>query len=50
MDFFTVTTTTLSLTDDALDLVNFFSQFATVSFGMVFALLTVIILLLIYKT
>jgi len=50
MDFFTVTTTTMSLTDDALDLINFFSQLFTVSFALVFGLLTVIILLLIFKT
>lgn len=50
MDFFSVTTTTMSLTDDALDLINFFSQLLTVSFALVFGLLTVIILLLIFKT
>ncbi|NCO05338.1 MAG: hypothetical protein GW939_04315 [Candidatus Magasanikbacteria bacterium] len=50
MDFFTVTTTTMSLTDDALDLINFFSQLFTVSFALVFGLLAVIILLLIFKT
>ncbi len=50
MDFFTVTTTTMSLTDDALDLINFFSQLFTVSFALVLGLLTVIILLLIFKT
>lgn len=50
MEFFAMTTTTLSLTDSALDLINFFSQLFTVSFAVVFGLLTVIILLLIFKT
>lgn len=45
-----MTTTTMTFTDEALDMINFFSQFATVSFAVVFALLTVIILLLIFKT
>jgi len=49
MDFFSVTTTTMTLTDDALDLINFFSQLFTVSFGVIFGLVTVIILLLIFK-
>lgn len=41
--------TVLALTDKALDLINFFSQFLTLSFGIVFGLLAVIILLLIYR-
>lgn len=50
MDFFTVTTTTMRLTQTALDLINFFSQLFVVSFALVFGLLTVIILLLIFKS
>lgn len=50
MDFLTTASTTYALTDEALNLINFFSQLLTVSFGVVFGLLTVIILLVIYKS
>lgn len=50
MEFFRVTTNYLSLTNDALDLINFFSQLLTVSFGILFGLLTLIILILIFKS
>lgn len=50
MEFLTTATTTYSLTDQALNLINFFSQLLTVSFGLLFGLLTVIILLVIFKT
>lgn len=41
--------TIVALTDKALDMINFFSQLFTVSFGIVFGLLAVIVLLLIFK-
>lgn len=46
----TAANTALALTDKALDLINFFSQLFTVSLGIVFGLLAVIILLLIFKS
>lgn len=50
MDFFTMTSTTMALTDDALDLINFFSQLLTVSVALVLGLLTVIVLILIFSS
>jgi len=50
MDFLTTASTTLALTDNALDLINFFSQLFTVSFAVIFGLLVVIIVLLIFKS
>jgi len=50
MEFFTVTKKALILTDDALDLINFFSQLLTVSFAILFGLLVLIILLIIFKS
>lgn len=38
------------LTNKALDLINFFSQLFTVSFAILFGLLTIIILILIFKS
>lgn len=49
MDFITTASTTYALTDEALDLINFFSQLFTVSFGLLFGLLVIVILLIIYK-
>jgi len=49
MDFLITASTTYALTDEALDLINFFSQLITVSFGLLFGLLTVVIVLLIFK-
>ena len=39
-----------TLTDEALDLINFFSQLHTVSFAVLFGLLVLIILLIIFKS
>jgi len=50
MDFLTTASTTLALTDNALDLINFFSQLFTVSFALVIGLLVFIIVLLIFKS
>lgn len=50
MEFLTTASTTLALTDQALDMINFFSQLLTVSFAIVFGLLVVVILLLIFKS
>ena len=50
MDFLTTASTTFALTDNALDLINFFSQLLTVSFAVIFGLLVVIIVLLIFKS
>jgi hypothetical protein len=50
MDFFTTATTTYALTDEALDLINFFSQLLTVSFAILFGLLSLIILIIIFKS
>ncbi len=50
MDFLTATSTTYALTDQALNLINFFSQLLTVGFGVLFGLLAIIILLLIFKS
>ena len=50
MDFLTTASTTLALTDNALDLINFFSQLFTVSFAIIFGLLVIIIVLLIFKS
>ena len=50
MDFLTTASTTLALTDNALDLINFFSQLFTVSFAVIFGLLVIIIVLLIFKS
>jgi hypothetical protein len=50
MDFLTTATTTYALTDEALDLINFFSQLLTVSFAIVFGLLSLIILIIIFKS
>ncbi len=50
MEFLTTASTTFALTDQALDMINFFSQLLTVSFAIVFGLLVVVILLLIFKS
>ena len=50
MDFLTSAETTYALTDNALDLINFFSQLITVSFAFLFGLLVLIILLIIFKS
>jgi hypothetical protein len=50
MDFLTTGSTTLALTDKALDLINFFSQLLTVSFAVLAGLLVVVIILLIFKS
>jgi len=50
MDFLTTGSTTLAFTDEALDLINFFSQLLTVSFAVLFGLLVLIILLIIFKS
>lgn len=50
MDFLTASGTTYTLTPQALNLINFFSQFITVSFGILFGLITVIIVLIIFKS
>ena len=50
MDFLTTASTTYALTDNALDLINFFSQLLTVSFAVLFGLLVLIILLIIFKS
>jgi len=50
MDFLTSASTTYALTDDGLDLINFFSQLFTVSFAVLFGLLVLIILLIIFKS
>jgi len=50
MDFLTSTSTTLTLTDEALDLINFFSQLLTVSFAILFGLLVLMILIIIFKS
>jgi len=39
-----------TLTDNGLDLINFFSQLHTVSFAVLFGLLTLLILLIIFKS
>lgn len=39
-----------TLTDPALDLINFFSQLLVVSFAILFGLLALIILLIIFKS
>ncbi|MFH1292204.1 MAG: hypothetical protein ABIH87_03330 [bacterium] len=49
MNLLTTASTTYALTSEALDLINFFSQLITVSFGLLFGLLTVVIVLLIFK-
>lgn len=41
--------TVYALTDKALDLINFFSQLLTVSFGILFGLVVLMIVLLIFK-
>jgi len=38
------------LTNNALDLINFFSQLLTVSFAILFGLLLILILVLIFKS
>lgn len=50
MEFLTTASTTFALTDQALDMINFFSQLLTASFAIVFGLLVVVILLLIFKS
>ncbi len=50
MDFLTSGATTYALTDNAMDLINFFSQLLTVSFAVLFGLLVFIILLIIFKS
>lgn len=50
MDFFAMTSTTLALTDEALDMINFFAQLLTVSVALVLGLLTVMVLLLIFSS
>lgn len=50
MDFLTTATTTYALTDEALDLINFFSQLLTGSFAILFGLLALIILIIIFKS
>jgi len=42
--------TTFALTDKALDLINFFSQLLTVSFGILFGLVVIMILLIIFSS
>jgi len=42
--------TVYALTDKALDLINFFSQLLTVSFGILFGLVVLMIVLLIFKS
>lgn len=49
MDFLIASTTTYRLTEEALDLINFFSQLITLGFAISVGLLTVIILLIIFK-
>jgi len=39
-----------ALTDKALDLINFFSQLLTVSFGILFGLVVIMILLIIFSS
>lgn len=41
--------TLLLFTEKGMNLINFFVQFFTVSFGLIFGLLAVVILLLIFK-
>jgi len=43
------TSTVYVLTDQALDLINFFSQLLTVGFGVVLGFMAVMILLIIFK-
>lgn len=43
-------TTDISLTDQALDLINFFSQLTTVSFGILFGLIVLAVIIIIFKT
>jgi len=50
MDFITTLDNTYTLTDNALDLINFFSQLLTVSFAVLFGLLILIIILIIFKS
>lgn len=50
MDFLITSSTTYALTDNALDLINFFSQLFTVSFAILFGLLVLLILLVIFKS
>ena len=42
--------TVYSLTNQALDLINFFSQLLTVSFGIIFGLLIFAVLIIIFKS
>lgn len=49
MDFIITASTTYALTPEALDLINFFSQLITASFGILFGLLTIVIVLIIFK-
>ena len=39
----------LTLTDEALDLINFFSQLFTVCFAILFGLISILIILIIFK-
>jgi len=42
--------TIYSLTDRALDLINFFSQLTTVSFGILFGILIFAVIIIIFKS
>lgn len=49
MDFLIENHGTLVLTDEALDLINFFSQLLTVSFAILSGLISILIVVIIFK-